>query len=468
MARTSIRNISGGAMPLPSPYGGMLPAGKSAVVIDTPEQILANLGGPDFVPNVVDLETLPEGSELTAHSFISSNAINVTLEALTIQIDPAAGHDEVRPFTYRAQAQVAAHGPWATVANAVECLPSRIRHAVVLQFPIGLLAFPTLGQFDRFTFEGGYIELDSAADLKRVTGTSTYEVASGTDTQVTLAADPGFALNDKTGVWMRVVSGTGVGQYKAVMANNAAVFEVVGRFLPVLDGTSVVEFVVPSTVITVAGVAGMHASRDASLINVMAGHTDLRLRRIDLATMLILGTNLEITGGARVLGLVQIQESGYLQMDNCIIDGLGTMPMALLVGGGRVRTANSDSSWLLRRATGPVLFIGGYGNIDAGGNAYLFKGGIQEGVDGVYVKSPTACAELLHIIRSRNLTGIGVRLEHRAYMKVEQSILGDSRYITGGTSAIQLDGANSAWTDLDADPNDTLESYRHSIITAKA
>ena len=54
---TQIRNLSGRPMPLPFPYGGVIPVGGKAIVNDTFANVLAKLGGLEAVRTFFDLKT---------------------------------------------------------------------------------------------------------------------------------------------------------------------------------------------------------------------------------------------------------------------------------------------------------------------------------------------------------------------------------------------------------------------------
>ncbi len=68
MSKTTVTNICGTPVSLPAPYSCMLPAGEAACISDTPANIIAALGGIQFVQGVLQFEDAPSGAPVTPHN----------------------------------------------------------------------------------------------------------------------------------------------------------------------------------------------------------------------------------------------------------------------------------------------------------------------------------------------------------------------------------------------------------------
>jgi hypothetical protein len=63
MARTRIRNVSGGAASLPLPYSGAIPPGAGVIVADSIATVIVNLGA--AVGPIFRLESVPDGNPVS-------------------------------------------------------------------------------------------------------------------------------------------------------------------------------------------------------------------------------------------------------------------------------------------------------------------------------------------------------------------------------------------------------------------
>jgi hypothetical protein len=71
MEKSSIRNITGGGITLPSPYSGTLPPGKGVIVEGDPDEVTTNLGGADSINGILQVSAAGATEPLDVHS--SSN-----------------------------------------------------------------------------------------------------------------------------------------------------------------------------------------------------------------------------------------------------------------------------------------------------------------------------------------------------------------------------------------------------------
>ena len=69
MSRTKVTNTAlEGIFGFPAPYSGVLRVGSSAVLSDTPEQIIANLGGNEDIKSNLRFDIVPDNVPLTSHN----------------------------------------------------------------------------------------------------------------------------------------------------------------------------------------------------------------------------------------------------------------------------------------------------------------------------------------------------------------------------------------------------------------
>ncbi len=115
MEKSSIRNITGGGITLPSPYSGMLPPGKGVIVEGDPDEVTTHLGGADSINGV--LEVAAAGATETLYVLSSSN----NTKAIKF-VDPAANGVAVHAVVDASAANVFP-GPFTdpAIPRVVQC-----------------------------------------------------------------------------------------------------------------------------------------------------------------------------------------------------------------------------------------------------------------------------------------------------------------------------------------------------------
>ncbi len=105
MEKSRIRNLTGGGITLPSPYSGVLKPGDGVIVEGDPDEVIANLGGSEFVNGILEVAAAKATEPLDVHSssnntkairFVNPAANGVAAHAT---VDAGAANAFPGPFT---------------------------------------------------------------------------------------------------------------------------------------------------------------------------------------------------------------------------------------------------------------------------------------------------------------------------------------------------------------------------------
>lgn len=410
--------------------------------------------------------------------------VATTLEPFTITINPVVANPPVFP-PITTQAEATARGPFSSMFKAAQALPPNIRHRVTFSLVDGQHDpddYSLFGDLSRFTFgfgnldvfpnEYGHIFVTSANGRSVISGTTSMAVASGGDsTQFTLASTPAFADDAYAGYHVRVVSGTGVGQVKAIRSHTGTTVKISGRFSPNINNTSVVEFVR----------AAAWLNLDATFYGTIHGHhapsgqqlEALRLDIIDLISTNVF-VNLEITDfsvafeNSRLVGVGVLGENVFLTVNNGIFDGAnvaGAFGLVQIIG-GYFRAWSSSSSWVIRRSiTHGLRLSGGTQSSLQLSTAHLFEGAIDNNTEhGLVLDGPNCTVFNATRFRGTGNGKYGIRLLRQTYYYIRLSDFTGSEYLRGNLGEIDLDGASFTYTDVSSEPDKVIIGIFGSIL----
>ena len=401
-----------------------------------------------------------------------------TVEDITIAMDSVGGSDNANGLHYNTQAQFTALGAFKTIPAVIEALPNRIAHDITLEFPDGIFALSAdaFGNFDRFSFEGNpAIYFQSANGLVRETATTTYAVsAASSKREVVLQADPGFSANDHRGKYLRVISGTGAGQYKPIRSHSGVNWPTAGRWSPILNATSVVEILVPAatlqsplfdTVIETRPVRSFERNIIFEAIDVTSTEA--------FAKLTLRGAFVRLDDGARLLDMGMTIYGGGVNLGDCVVYvNLSSTGIAVL--GGYVRSSSGAKAWLIsgaRIAGISLLSLGPQG----GSTAFIWEGAIDD-TDYLNAGNPGHAIRLLggnvHMswasdaVQGADNDGFGVYLDNGASLTGVDSakVVAESDTLTGTFGDLGIEGVAKTWSDLDGAVNKQLTSGVGSFV----
>lgn len=434
----------------------------------------------------VNIPTQPD--HIASKAYVDDQAgsaqVATTFEAFTITINPVvANPSSFPPIT--TQAEATARGPFSSMFRAAQALPPHIRHKITFSLvdgqhnPDDYLLFGDLSRFnfgagnlDLFPSDRGSLAVTSANGRVRVTGTSTFAVASTTDsTQFTLGSAPAFADDAYAGYHIRVVSGTGSGQVKSVRSHVGTTVKIAGRFSPNINATSVVEFVQASAWINMDakfyGLAhGHHASSGQQL-------EALQLEVIDFNSVNSL-VNLEIVDfsvafvDCRFTGVGILAKNAFLTANNGIFDGrnvAGAFGLVQVIG-GYFRAWSSNSSWLIRRSlTHGLRLSGGTQSSLQLATGHLFEGAIDNNTEhGLVLDGPNCTVFNATRFRGTGNGKFGVRLLRQTYYYARLSDFTDTEYIRGTLGEVDVDGTAFTYNALSLEPDKVVVGIFGSIF----
>jgi hypothetical protein len=418
-----------------------------------------------------------------ARAFTALVANRTTQEAITISVNPVTGIDTPHASypIISTQAEATARGPFKTIHTAAQTLPPNIRHRVVLQVEDGTYTAEdpqVFGDLSRFSFgygdlldspDGyGQIAIKSASGLTRVSGTSTYAASAGGASQFTLGSTP-FADNTYQGYYVRVISGGGAGQVKAIRSHIGTTWKVAGQTS--ISGTSVIEIVKPAVSINLDASFGvwMHGNHFPQSQQLECLH----LEDIDLVCTEFAfdfqAINLSIAfKNTRVINLNVLGTNAFLTVNNAIFDGqdsAGSFAL-VLIKGGYFRAWNSQSSWIIRAAAAHGLRLsGGTQSAVQTCTAHLFEGAIDDNASsGLVLEGPNCTAFNATRIYGTGNGAYGVRMLRQSYFYIRLSdFASGSEYLRGDLGELNIDGAIVSYADVTAESDKVIIGQFNSV-----
>jgi hypothetical protein len=412
-----------------------------------------------------------------------------TQEDFTITMDPVGGSDPARPIKLTSQADADANGSFKTMPAVIASLNGTlIVHEVTIEFPDGTFTLDDefLGDTEGIEFGmalktgfsplGGAIILTSANNLIRETATTAMAVAAATADQVILGSDPGFSVDQHARKYLRVVSGTGAGQVKAIRTHTTVTFDMAGLFSPVLDATSVVE--------VVRAAATLSTSLDFAMLGTEITSNAYRgfiFDAIDLvSTAAFPGFqakgNIEFRGGARVRRMALFTGGTNLLLKTMVWDLEDNFFDVITLQSGIIRSSGNADAFYIHGSSNPgshgIEVSGGAGGFaSAAGTVALFLFGCfidNCGGDAINAKFYSLCnLANPNAIRVSGITGYGINLSKGARCEVDvgdyfPAVTGEE--LVGGTGEILLDGVAKTWANVNAAPGNVIVGATGAIV----
>ena len=387
------------------------------------------------------------------------------LESIAVPIDPTAGVDPTDVFVIRNQASADALGTIKTVQALLDRLPPHIAFNVFFDFVAGAHVTPTdFGDMARFSFGGipasinktqvgAFVFRAGAGTLVQVPATTTYAVASATQQSLTLSVDSSFTLNQFRRYFLRVVSGPGVGEIKAIRSHTAAfsVFQIAGHWATVPTSSSVVEVVEAAASITLPAITTLRTGASAQLNNLFP---NVRFDAIDVngGIIIIEGAKVQLEGGSRFLGAAITADNVHILLGDVIFDGLGTAGTGITASlGCYLRTISSSNSWIIGDYAADGILM----TSAAGSNnhvLFLFEGAIDDnGGNGVQlIGDSTRFGWPGSFLTGAGNGGFGVKVAQGVEMQVDTSDAILANALTGAAGDFSFDGQTLTWEQVDA------------------
>ncbi len=422
---------------------------------------------------------------------VSGTLSYTTVEDLTIQVNPITGNDFTIPTILQTQAQFTTHGAFASYRGAISALPSHINHPVVLAHAGGAysVAQDYFGDVSRLTFSNdGSLLYDSASDFTQSSGSVDMGVSSsiGGET-VTLSADPEYVADTYVGKWLKIISGVGIGQYKAIRTHADTVFSVAGRFQPAPDSSSTVRIVEPSVSITVlktdyaivelvgndSNSGGLNKPVGVDRINVAASYTpaQIGLGKIaitsDDAYLRLVSKGIGLTFQGTILTSAYLYATGRATLTpwNLITKNNGTIGGTAIsvLDGSFLKVMDNDASILINNYT--IAIQGGSGDLYRPSVISLHHLSIDNCTAAIYVTRDTH-VYLVNCIHCMGITRYGIEFANIITNGSAHIYLVDALAdgLTGILGDISLYGTVVSYEDLNAASDKAIIASNNIII----
>lgn len=403
----------------------------------------------------------------------------VTQEAFTITVS-GAGADPTYELRLTSQAGADAWGAFLTVGGAISALYDMLlQHDVTFQLPAGVwnLSPGELDQAWRVNpTKNGAMKIAGDPGWAQVPTTSeVLAVSSDSSGNVVLASDP-FAAVDAKATYLYVVSGTGINQYLPIRTHSGVNVTVAGIFNPPLDGTSLVRVSRPATEL----VFGEQITTFKGKPEVM-DHFLFDFSHLELNTSPAYGWFETSTASLRFgdgtifhdIGIWSYMSANIL--GNVIFDVRDYAYPCIFVQSGYIRTEDTGSVhfFLANSLAWPAVFISGNSAYSSFGiAAFLFLSGFAafDGFTGPYVEVTGSHTALDITVggsttwRSDQGGSSAIKVTDGATASIASSVHFEASTFKGAAVDIDLDGSTLAWTELGADPDNSMISQRGSVV----
>lgn len=388
--------------------------------------------------SLVTLKNDPVGSftSITAGNLLKEE----TSEELTLYINPDTGTDPAvnTPTRIYTQAQSSAYGYFASVRGAIRTIPSFVRHDITFQISDGSYAISDLGWFNGLekldVSAGTKINIVSESKLVKIAGTVTSTVQSNTTGySLVLAEDPGYVDDVYQGKWLKIVSGTGEGQYKPIRTHSGTSIIIAGKFEPI-DNTSQVEVYEPPVIMDFG--ANTVVIRTPNITNIVDDVTlerGLIIRGIEMSASAVqfYGPG-SITFDATTLeGSPYFTSCNDVSLNHLIVHG----GFALVSEGSFIRGGHTESAWYIYDCTAG-MFLNGFKNSKS--TAFLFRGAVDDCALGAFVLFDTYADMYSAKIRGTGCpVGLSVQRGSRAHIDISNLLISG---VTASTADIEIGG----------------------------
>jgi hypothetical protein len=216
--------------------------------------------------------------------------------------------------------------PFATIQGALDSLPRKIAHPVVVNVGAGSFAgaFVTGFQIDQpeAVTPGNYLSIvGTMATAVPATGLATGTLASATaystwNFPTVTVTGAGWTVNDLKGKFLKITGGTGSGQVMMISENSATVLTLAGFWSTTPNSTSTFEIQEPATIVSTGVTTPADAQAAAGSVygfifeNNTTGAKNLLTGRLVVSNMRITTSRTAIIGGNGSARLWKCQASG--------------------------------------------------------------------------------------------------------------------------------------------------------------
>lgn len=426
------------------------------------------------------------GNMILSDAYSESNKLknivkSQTTESLTLTIDAVNGTaTSGMVFT---QDDVNQHGAYLSISDALSVLPDQIRHTCTLSLTAGNYSETpdTFAELSRFTFgishdydtSNVHGKIVFSGTLVTVSGTTTMGVASATQRSITLDSDPGFAADAYLGYFIKVVSGTGIGQMKPIRTHSGTSFTTAGRIITALDGTSEVEIVESNVNISLSATSSVGIKTFMNSSDGQSGNfvttpnlefNGITVSSSDGLSWAFNSASLSFHGGTKFIKIYFLLTESSLLMRDFIMDGQTTEICGISLFGGYLRSNNTGEAWLITRSSYMGIHLGPTGGR---ASAFLFEGSIDNcTVHGVIMTSQGS-----YLTNGRGFGGTGngfygISMSHGSFYDIDKTEAA-SFPLDGSSGDILLDDDAVTYAEIDADVDDTVVGKWGSLLSGK-
>jgi len=416
---------------------------------------------------------------LVTKSYVDANDQDVVLEALTLTMDSVGGADPTSRARMSTQAEIDAWGSFKTIAGALSVIPSTliIPYHATLQFPAGEWTWNASEFYElaRFNTSFGIVFRGHNSWVQVPTTPASMAVSSEAGGVVTLTAPHGLPADTYKAHYLYVLSGTGVGEYRAITGYSVggSNFTLVSGYETTLDVTSVVQIADPATVFTISGASSLYGelnSRNLLLlyhVKMQGSGTSLNLNSINLST----------DGGCRFVDVVIVAWDSLIGLDDNLIDARASALSAIQITGGTFRQQSTDNPTLVFGSgaavtalrilgAGQKAYTGQGTSAIVYGSSMYFQGWGPSYID---LNGTDTVANLKYFggvyLGSDQLATTAVILRNGAQLLVTDAADIAASTFGGVSSDVTIDDETVTWEEIDADPVKSLDGPKGSVVS---
>jgi hypothetical protein len=324
--------------------------------------------------------------------------------------------------------------PFATIQSAINSLPGVSRpYSIFINIGSGNFSGAILSGFDGILTIIGQSELSTLT-----TGPNTDTATSGATRTITLTA-AGWTVNELRGKFIRIVSGTGIGQVSIIAENTTDTITVAKKWTTVPTSTSVFEIYEPTTIINTNVLDSSGYSLGLGFFD-YSGKVTLENIAIAIPGTIYFGA-VFVRGQTAVLRDVSITGTYYPILAQDLIDiswNRFSIISTLYYGAYFLRIANSvglagqlyigNSAYMTRFYGCKGVEINGFYNRSITGayglnlwacEAVLTDVVIKDSVKGFFVAQSSI---IMHGLILDNISAVAIELQDGAWFKVKTSL----------------------------------------------
>ena len=461
--------------------------GGFAIVVDTATRDAINAA---FRKEGMIIQVLGGGAYILDGGITNSDWKLITpgssrvLENLTITVDPVSGTDPAGAV-FLTQNMVTSHGSVANIQQAFKALPDNINGYLVTislvdgDHSIDNPAYDFAADAGRFVFGGANfssftesgIKIVSANGLVIAPGTTTMAVSTSANTIVTLTSDPGLAVDQLYGMWIKANGGASNGTIRPCRGNNGTEIDLIRN---ISVPTSVNAVVPAARIVSAAGFLKLELNAQGQLF-VPTYNGAIIFEAVDIVNTGGSGfpefdiggmSNITFQGGTRVIGWNLSVKQAEVYLGNVIFDGdsnANVFTGAYIYGNAQLKSINSQLTWGFLDYLGDQAVL-----LDAqsSGRAFasLFGGGFDAIAGAALVTR--GFGSTIHSYDNLEFwdTNICVNADVGGKFILPAISSDISRFNSGNTFDYIVDGVAGTWAELLAAPELRRQGHWGSII----